>query len=82
MLFRDPVDGVGGRPHLGVPPRHGVEAGARRRRKRPRSREGGVTCFRDTVDGVGVAHTSGYHRAMAWRRGRRRRETREDSTGL
>ena len=21
MLFRDPVDGVGGRPHLGVPPR-------------------------------------------------------------
>ena len=28
MLFRDPVDGVGGRPHLGVPPRHGVEAGA------------------------------------------------------
>ena len=24
MLFRDPVDGVGGRPHLGVPPRAAV----------------------------------------------------------
>ena len=39
MLFRDPVDGVGGRPHLGVPPRAAVpgKAGVSIGKKKSRS---------------------------------------------